>query len=305
MNKKRIVVNYMPFDKRLGINQKKMISSDFPITARVGLYYIILDLLDKNYIQTEYHDHNRFKYINLELARMCRSTEVVADNDIHHLLYTTTWVNVFNFIERVYLKLLSEVNSYDINGEIEGPIKSLSEVQEYYVNEINTLLNEEGLAYEFDKGLFNRKGFPKTVQSIENATKVLSDPQLNKSRYHFLKALNFFNNIKDPDYENSIKEAICAVEACLIALYSSDISKNFENCIRTIIGNESNKVPAPLIDSLIKLYGYRNNGIGVSHATNKGLKVSIKEAEFMISVCADYITYFYSLLTKKEEEIPF
>ena len=154
-------------------------------------------------------------------------------------------------------------------------------------------MSEEGLAYEFDKGIFHRKGFPKTVQSIESATKVLSDPKLNKSRFHYLKALNFFNDIKNPDYENTIKEAICAVEACLISLYSPDISKNFENCIRTIIGNDTGKVPAPLVESLIKLYGYRNNGIGVSHATNKGLKVSIKEAEFVISACADYITYFY------------
>ena len=298
-------MSYIPFDKRLGLNQKKLITADFPETARVGLYYIILDLLDNNYIQKEYNDRYRFRYINLELSRMCRSKEIVDNDDIHQIFYSTNWMSIFNFIERIYIKLLKDVNRYDINGEIEEQIKSLSEVQEYYTNEINTLLNEEGLAYEFEKGIFHRKGFPKTVQSIESATKVLSDPILNKSRFHYLKALNFFNDIKNPDYENSIKEAICAVEACLISLYSPEISKNFENCLRTIIGNDNEKVPAPLVESLIKLYGYRNNGTGVSHATNKGLKVSIKEAEFVISASADYITYFYSLLRKNEEKIPF
>lgn len=46
--------------------------------------------------------------------------------------------------------------------------------------------------------------------------------------------------------------------------------------------------------------------LGVAHATDKGLKVSAKEAELIMALTASYITYFYSLLNNNaEEDIPF
>lgn len=297
-------MEYVPFDQRLGLASKVIITNDFPESARVGLLYVINDLIDKDYINSGTAIGGKYGSINQEIARLSRNLDKLDDGDIHPMFFEMPWSMAFEFIERVYFKMLKEVNEYDINGNVVAEITSLSEVREYYSGEISNLIFEESLGFEYKNGLFNRRGYAKTSQSINNVTtNVLSDPQLDKTRRHYLKALQFYGNAKAPDFENAIKEAICAVEACLITLFSPDVSKSFEN-VRKLIGSEAGRSPAPIIEALIKLYGYRNSGDGVAHATNKGLKVSEKEAELVISLSADYITYIYSLL-KVEEIVPF
>lgn len=297
-------MEYVPFGQRLGLANSPIITNDFPKTARIGLLFIINDLMEKSYIPGGYNAHDKYKFINQEIARLSRNIDEVDDKSIHPQLFEMPLIQVFELIERVYFKMLREVIDYDINGEPVDVLKSISEVKEYFSKEISNLLFEEHLGFEYKDGVFNRRGYSKTAQSIKNVTtNVLSDPLLNKTRLYYLKALHFYGDLKKPDYENAIKEAICAVEASLITLFSSDISKSFDN-IRKIIGNGAGKSPAPIIESLIKLYGYRNNGEGVAHATDKGLTVTEKEAELVIALSADYITYFYSLL-KEDIDIPF
>jgi hypothetical protein len=297
-------MEYVPFDQRLGISSKAIITNDFPKSARIGLLFIIDDLIYRNYISSGLIVGNKYQPINQEIARLCRTIEEVNDKNIHPQFFQMPWSKVFEFIERIYFKILHGINDYDINGNIIEELTNITEVREYYSNEISNLLFEEHLGFEYKNGIFNRRGYSKTTQSVNKVTtNVLSDPILNKTRIHYLKALQFYGNVKTPDFENAIKEAICAVEACLITLFSPEISKSFEN-IRKLIGNEKEQSPAPIIESIIKLYGYRNSGDGVAHATNKGLKVTEKEAELVISLSADYITYLYSLL-KTEENVPF
>lgn len=297
-------MEYVPFDQRLGFNTRAIITNDFPHSARIGLLYVINDLIDRDYVPSGPSTNENYRSINQEIARISRSLEVTGDNEIHPQFFSMSWNLVFEFIERLYIRLLKPIFEYDINGNINGEVISLDSVREFFSEEVSNLLFEEQIGFEFKNGLFSRRGYSKTAQSIANVTtNVLSDPRLEKTRIHYLKALQFFGNVKTPDFENAIKEAICAVESCLIILYSPDIAKSFDN-IRKLIGNDASKAPAPIIESIIKLYGYRNNGDGVAHATSKGLKVSQKEAELVISLSADYITYFYSLL-RKEEIVPF
>lgn len=294
-------MDYIPFDKRFGILPSILVTDSFPDSARIGLSFILEDLVDKNFIEKEYNEKTKYKFINYEIARICRDMNPVTDSRIHPKLYQMEWYKVYEFIERMYHKL-KEVYKYDINGNIEYEEYNLTFVQEYYSKEIKNLLSEENIGYDFHQGLFNRKGYLKTSKAINSAMAVLSDPKLNKSRLHYMKAIQYFNKIKEPDYENTIKESICALEASLITLFSPEISKNFDLAIRKLSGNDISKIPAPIIESIIKLYGYRNSGSGVAHATDKGLKVTAKEAELIISLTADYITYFYSVLNNCEDE---
>ena len=50
---------------------------------------------------------------------------------------------------------------------------------------------------------------------------------------HYNKALKCFQNVAEPDYENAIKEAVCAVEAAAQVLFSSD-GKNLDDIIDAI-----------------------------------------------------------------------
>ena len=298
-------MDFIPFEQRFGLSSPVIITNDFPKSARIGLNYIIDDLLEKNFLHKEYDYNFRYQYINHEIGRLCRDINIVSDALIHPLLYQMEWVKVYELIERLYFKLES-VNKYDINGNFEYEITSIGEVQDYFIKEIKNLIIEEKLGYDFNQGIFMRKGYIQTTKSVNKVMSVLTDPKLTKTRTHYMKAIEYFYNMKNLDYENTIKESVCALEASLIALYSPKIAKNFDAAIRNLEGDDIKQAPAPIIESIIKIYGYRNSGSGVAHATDKGLKVSAKEAELVIALTASYITYFYSLFNNnEEEEIPF
>lgn len=191
------------------------------------------------------------------------------------------WFKVYELIERLYLKL-ETVNKYDINGSFEYEIASISVIQNYFTKEIKNLMLEEKLGYNFNQGIFTRKGYTQTSKSINNVMSVLGDQKLNKTRKHYIKAIEYFTK------------------------YSPKIAKNFDVAIRNFQGSGIMQAPAPIIESIIKIYGYRDSGSSIAHAIDKGLKLSEKEAKLVIALTANYITYFYSLLNNsEEEEIPF
>ena len=291
------------FQVRNGLQNKLLITNDFPYSARVGLVYIIDDLLDNGYLQRENNNTIKYSIINREISRLSRDLTEYNHSEINPLIMNMDWKLNFELMERIYLKILKEICEYDMNGNVIDVVKNISEVRNYYSEEVNTLLNEESIGFEFVDGLFMRKGYLKTIKSIAKSNTVLSDPDLAIAKNHYNKAIQYFSDIKNPDFENCIKESICALEFCLERLYSKEITKNFENGIRKL--GQEKKVPAPIIESIIKMYGYRNNANGVAHGTGSGLIVSEKEAELVISLIADYITYFYSLLKTEEELIPF
>lgn len=298
-------MDFIPFEQRLGLSSPVIITNAFPESARIGLYYVIDDLLEKIFLHKKYNYDFRYQFINHEIGRLCRDINIVSDAQIHPLLYQMEWVKVYELIERLYLKLES-VNKYDINGNFEYEITSIVEVQDYFTKEIKNLMIEEKLGYDFNQGIFMRRGYIQTTKSINKVMSVLTDPKLTKTRAHYMKAIEYFYNMRNSDYENTIKESVCALEASLIALFSPGIAKNFDVAIRKLQGMNTMQAPAPIIESIIKIYGYRNSGSGVAHATDKGQKVSEKEAELIMALTASYITYFYSLLNNNvETEVPF
>ncbi len=119
-------------------------------------------------------------------------------------------------------------------------------------------------------------------------------------RTHFNKARKFFNERPEPDVENCVKEAVCALEATLEIVTKKNVGGNFAKAIKQIP-----EIPSPIAEGMIKLYAYRGDGQGIAHAASKGSKVSEIEAELVLSLAASYITYLYDLFPEPEDEIPF
>jgi hypothetical protein len=242
----------------------------------------------------------------IELNRIGRITSAVIETPLsekfqHQLslrLDGLDWIQTYIFCERIYDKLLQATQrSYD-------EYDTLDDVRTYFAKEINLLLDEEGLAYTFVDGRFIRRGSAQTQIAFARVGTVLSDTRLNKVKLHFNKAREFFNKRPEPDVENCVKEALCSLEACVEILTRKQASKDFERAIRQLQGNEQEKIPAPIGESMIKLHGYRGSGQGVAHAALEGARVSPDEAELILSLVASYITYLYNLYIQ-EDEFPF
>jgi hypothetical protein len=132
----------------------------------------------------------------------------------------------------------------------------------------------------------------------------LGDPILADCRVHYNKALRFFHTFPTPESANTIKEAVCALEAAASSLTGRSSKEDLSKAITRLQGNAPGQIPAPIAQGMIKLYGYRGGAKGVAHAARDGNRASELEAELVLSLAASYITYLYDLL-KESNDIPF
>lgn len=297
-------MNELPFNQRFGIEVNKVIYNDFPITARIGLFNLLTIFAENRYVfwgairtellrtaRIEYHEINEYLYVN----------------DCKDILYDMEWHKIFIFCERVYHNLLHEVGHSECgynNTEEYIVDKTLSEVREYFSKELRNLLLEENISISFENGEFIRIGRVQTQKNINKVNSVLIDPKLQRVKQHYQKAQKCFNATPFPDYENCIKEAICALESCADILTGEDISKDFSSRLKKYGGSSEEKIPTPIIESIVKIYGYRGTGKGVAHGNIKGLRVTKIEAELVLSLTAVYITYLVDFFSS-ENEVPF
>ena len=285
-----------PFSKR-NRGAHVQIDSDFPESARTALMYLLHDLVRKGYVEG---------WIDLarELQRIARVSPVIyrinyeedrdkARANIEKLLIEIGWDKVIDFCERLYSVL---ARAYGI---------SRNDVQSYIANELNRLFLEESIAFEFSDGVVERRGRRHTSTQVSRAQIVLGDERLESARKHFNKGLQYFQNVSQPDHENAVKEAVCAVEATARALFPDSSGKTLGDIITSITGTHDGELPAALAKTFHGLYGFRSAGEGVAHGGATGGAATQSIAEYVLAVAASQIILLVDLANSQEGAIPF
>jgi hypothetical protein len=275
------------------------IDNDFPDTSRAGLLHLLYALVDKKYVEG-------WQEIVGELKRIARSDpghekyprEIAAD-----LLNTIEWQKVLDFCERLHSHLAREVSIYGFNNEPEV-LTLKSEVQEYIARELQRLFLEENLAFEFSGGLVQRRGRRYTANQVAAADLVLGDPRFSSARTHYNKANRYFRNVAQPDYENAVKEAVCAVEAVARVLFPGG-GWTLRKVVNSITGINLGQLPKPIADTFQGLYGFRNSGEGVAHGGSEGGAVTKELAEYALAVGASQIIFLVDFAKSLDGDIPF
>jgi len=292
-----------PFSARnKGVHRQ--IDADFPSSARTGLFYLLIELVERDNV-------DGWVSVCRELQRIARlppvnyDSEAVSDIrrarvDAEMALDDLPWDKVYDFCERLHSRLARDVGYYTNEYfEITTP---KSEVQTYIQGELQRLFSEEALAFEFSDGLVRRRGRKHTVELTTRAQVVLGDPLLTSARKHYDKALFFFRSRDNPDYENCVKEAVCAVEAAGKALFPTAKAATLGDLAKWL---PSASVPKTLAQVVTAIYAYRNGGDGVGHGGSAGGVATLEVAEFVLAVCASQIIYFVDLTNSQTEDAPF
>lgn len=297
-----------PFSGRVkGVHRQ--IDADFPASARSGLLHLLFDLVERRYVRD-------WTAIAKELNRIGRLPLTAYDSsstsslkqarvDSEMALDTMVWAKLYDFCERLHSHLPQEISYEDQYGNYVVQT-SRGDVQSYISAELQRLFLEEGLAYEFSEGVVRRRGRKNTVELVARSQAVLGDPQLLNARKHFEKALQFFRNPTSPDYENTVKEAVCAVEAAGKALFPMAKAATLGDLIKWL-GNSSSdiSVPKAICQTLAGVYGFRNGGDGVAHGGTTGGKATSEVAEYILAVCASQIVFLVDIGNAMEGDVPF
>ena len=111
----------------------------------------------------------------------------------------------------------------------------------------------------------------------------------DKVSEHINKAIILLYDRHQPDYANSIKESITAVEsACNIMLATEKCTLG--EALKKLELNGINIHPA-LKDAFNKLYGYTSDASGIRHAGGMGTNATREEAKFMLVACSAFCNY--------------
>jgi len=132
-----------------------------------------------------------------------------------------------------------------------------------------------------------RKRQAKEPRNWDTANEALEE-DLEPSRRHWLKAKSFIYSAP-PDFENSIKESISAVESCLKILLDRP-SSTLGQLVKT------KRLDRDVSAIISKAYGLLSGKDSIRHGGSRGEEIGREEAEFFLEFCASAIIYIKSKL---------
>jgi hypothetical protein len=108
-------------------------------------------------------------------------------------------------------------------------------------------------------------------------------------RRHIENAVAQLGDRTNPDYRNSIKESISAVEAMCQAL-TGDRDVTLGKALKRLKDNGLDLHPA-LEQGWSKLYGFTNDASGIRHALSDESTVTGADAKYMLIACSSFVSY--------------
>ncbi len=282
------------FSDRMGL---KTINTEIQTTSlddrtRVSIINLLNEVYEYVYKSDRYGQARTILFSNVlsnvYLQQVTYSTRYdagrVFDSFINRTIYEDDYDAVLTLLEY----LVQEMNKYAHEQYRQIDI----------CNAFNQLFEKEYVGYRFISNRIVPITGKEEVIEINEALSIMFD-NVNK---HLEKALIFLSNRDAPDYENSIKESISAVEA----MCSNILGKHgtLGDALKKIEKEKVISIHPALKEAFLKLYGYAGDASsGIRHAAKLGgTDSTFQEARYMLVVCAAFINYLKMNLSEPNRE---
>lgn len=188
---------------------------------------------------------------------------------INEYIQKAKWYEVFNLIEYIF-----NIESND------------SEVKEGLKFNLNHIFLEEQVAYKIISWKITQITDEIEVESIEEA--IAESPRVVKQ--HLKKSLEFLSHKTKPDYENSAKESISAVEStCRLILNDKNVTLG--KALKKIEKENTIELNGSLKESFNILYGFTSSEDGVRHGSFDDKDLGYDLAKFLLVSCSAFTNY--------------
>jgi hypothetical protein len=221
-------------------------------------------------------------------------------NEPFHTLYTDLWSKFFNQgIDKL------PYNSNPIKESVKQTMmhekwNKMYEILEFLPNHYNvgksdsqpfcvycnSVLEKHLSAYRFANMLLSEITSNEEIDCIEEALNNKSNE--GAVRIHLRRSLELYSDRKSPDYRNSIKESISAVEAFCKNL-TGDNKATLGKALAII--EKKHALHGSLKSAFDKLYGYTSDAAGIRHSLLDETDLKQEDAKFMLVTCTAFINY--------------
>lgn len=192
---------------------------------------------------------------------------------IRELFFTWDWDEVYDFIEFM-ARLDGTINEIDTEG---------------LTSFCNLVLERELSGYRFVDRLIAPITDEVELRQIEEAIDRAGKTKLSGVKAHLESALGMLSDRKSPDYRNSVKESISAVEA-MCRIISGDDKATLGQALRVIADSDVELHPA-LRRSYEALYGYASDEDGIRHGMLEEPTIAFEDAKYMLASCSAFFNY--------------
>lgn len=208
------------------------------------------------------------------------------------------WANFFkNDLSKLYdsRKLVEQIRGCCITGKwytvldlcefiIQIPI---AESKKFGKN-VNMVFENDNVTYRVIGSEISPITDKQEIQAIKTAMEL--PDQLAGARTHISAALQLLSDREKPDYRNSIKESISAVEAVCMVLVG-DESASLGKALKRLEDNGIS-IHHSLKNGFSSIYGYTSNKGGIRHAMiEEGTVATQEDALFMLVSCSAFCHY--------------
>ena len=189
--------------------------------------------------------------------------------------YRMKWFKVYNFLELAHQHL-----SYDFQ-------------KERFMESCNEMLKQEMASYRFVKGEIVQITSDEEIAEIEQA---IGEVDTNPVSLHLKRALELLSDKTEPDFRNSIKESISAVEALCVNLTGAT---TLGQALKKLDADRAIKTHTAINKAFQQLYGYTSDAGGIRHALLEEDSLEFEDAKFMLVSCSAFVNYLQAKVAKK------
>jgi len=205
-----------------------------------------------------------------------------AMEEIKEAFYKLEWFGVYDFVEFI-------VNN----------VETMEKVHRGAKNELiivfNNVLEREFSAFRFINGILSPISNKEETEEIKTALNNSNSGKLSGVHEHIKTALINLSNKTNPDYRNSIKESISAVES-LAKLITNDSNATLPQALKKI--NAHINLHQAQVDGFIKIYAYTSDKGGIRHSLTDEDNTDFEDAQYMLVSCSAFVNY---LIMKAEK----
>ena len=195
-----------------------------------------------------------------------------AHETIRRYFFECAWNEVYDFLE------------FCANNQV-SPYTSTNPA---FMTFCNAILERELSAYRFVGGRIVEITSEAEIAEVEEAQQ--STGALKPVTRHLDRALALLADRDAPDYHNSIKEAISAVEA-MCNLIAGSSSATLGHALRELDRKSTVVMHPALRGAFERLYGYTSNAEGIRHALLDEPNLDFEDAKFMLVSCSSFVNY--------------
>lgn len=273
-----IEIQLKDFDKRTRVQLQNMINNMYAKTYNYGL----------NEWDSEIQEF--FRYVLGDIyAEPTDVQKRYYATDIFLIINNTINKDSYDEVLTVIEALVQYWDSYMQKWRPDYYIEYYGYVDSSLYEETNEVFEKEYIGYRFIDEKITPISDKYEVAAVNEALQNIYQPV----REHISKANSLLADRENPDYENSIKESISAVEAIceIITGESGTLGK-----LLTKVEQKGVYIHSALQSAYKVLYGYTSDASGIRHARKLGgVDSTFAEAKYMLVACSAFVNYLMTL----------